>query len=812
MIKERVLLVVLLFLIAASVVPAIPVDAAHENDMSNIEAATTPMRTLHVPLTADGTVVNGSYANTNFDTYDDLFLGVGYDSEWLMARSLFKFDLAHLSDEIKIQSAALMVQVDDEHSGIDFPVATHYSDDDSWEPSLITWNNQPSFEAQASSVIDSPDSPHMFEPGTWYAWDVTSDVRLTLAGDKVLTEVLKQVQEMYTPSTFKYLTKQSKSPFNASYILIEYTAPSVSDLTVNGHSTSPSIDYIRDANPDLGWQFSDADQGDFQRDYDVEVWDSQYYNGTRLWKNSHESIVTVHNSFGANPLGNVHPFGTQEEFRMQMKYSDSQIPRSGVVDKLYFTSSRDEGVMQIENLEISMLQVTGTSYLTSNFSSNYDGRTPTVVLSADLFETSVRNGVIEIDIENTFFVSAYLDLIIEIRLTNNVGDLFFLNRTFSGGPGSVACAHGVGASVRMLADYATTRTYDLKLGFLTGRVAESMSSSYNGYPFSVDPTTSGRFQIKWNQSFINRAATIDKAYFLAMEMDDTPIFRNLTVRMVETPVLGNLDHINWESNYGGVTPTVVLDKALYEVRNLGGVLVIDFMNDFQYTNTHDLLIDFQWDSREGDGAYVSYALGDSSSYRAWNVSWGHTRYNDHGLAGYDLFLDFIHGEDTVPLEGCITLANATRYYWRARACDCLGVWSEWTTGNFKYEVVTSVPTYTTPVYTPIPALVGYDVTVSLNATHATGIQAVYIEFSGTNHSMTGVGDTYSYTWAPTAAGDIEYTIYIQSEADTWSSVAGIMQVQTLPGSGADMTMFLIIGGLAVVVVVIVVMMKRKSGK
>jgi hypothetical protein len=182
----------------------------------------------------------------------------------------------------------------------------------------------------------------------------------------------------------------------------------------------------------------------------------------------------------------------------------------------------------------------------------------------------------------------------------------------------------------------------------------------------------------------------------------------------------------------------------------------------------------------------------------------------HSTAGYDLHLDFIDTTDTVTLEGCITLVNGTRYYWRARACDNLGVWSDWTTSDFKYEVVTSVPTYTGPVYNPVPAFVGYDVTVSLNATHATGIYAVYIELDGTNHSMSETGNTYSYTWAPSVTGQITYTIYIQSTANTWFSVAGVVDVEAVPSSGGgDMTMFLIIAGVAIVVIVVVIMIKRR---
>ena len=179
-------------------------------------------------------------------------------------------------------------------------------------------------------------------------------------------------------------------------------------------------------------------------------------------------------------------------------------------------------------------------------------------------------------------------------------------------------------------------------------------------------------------------------------------------------------------------------------------------------------------------------------------------------------LDFVSNENSIPLDGCITLVNTTEYYWRVRTCDSTGVWGDWTTANFKYEVLSSLPTFSTPLAVPDPVEVNQDVTVSVNATHTAGIYAGLIEFDGSNHSMTADGDTFSFAWTPTSVGVIDYTIYIHSNVNTWASVSGSLNVTGSPtttgtGTPVDMTMILIIvGAAAVVIVIIVIIMKKKK--
>ena len=773
------------------------------------EAAMVTTGTLRLKVVEDVAVANGSLANDNLDGYTQLYLGTGFSGGfWTAARSWLKFDLSHLPVELSVNRATINVHVEEEFHDIptDEPIGIYYCNDDSWTLTGITWNNQPSFAETPSDVIDSPASPNMILPMHWYSLDVTNNVRDSLQSeDMILTEVVKQTIEVGTQDAFKFLSRSMTYTWNATYLEIEYTTPTTTDLSVDGITSGPLLEYINSPCPELGWTFSDPDYNDFQKDYDVELWNNTYYNDTMLWQAAHEAVSFIHVS--GDPAGNFHPFGETGEFRLQMKVPSSELTRSGVVDKLYFTTN-DVGDVQIENLEVSLLMVPNTAALTTDFNANYEGREPTIVLSRDIYEVSIIDDTIDVDVEDTFFLNEHLNLLIEIRLTNNTGDLVRLART-EAGPGSVATNWG--DSEASTTTYTTARTYDLKIGILTQEVFKGDPIADTEFPFDTTVGYSGRFQIKYNKSYISRAGYLDKIYMRGDSLDDI-IFENFRVTVVESPVLGQITNGTWVENYGGATPAVVLDESLYTVKNLGYCLVIDFDNTFYYSNTYDLLFDFQWDSLLSGAFRVLYDSPASSSYRAWDLHYSGDFRVGSGTAGYDLLIDFVNNEDSVPLEGCITLENGMWYYLRARTCDSFGIWSDWTTLQFKYEVISEIPSFTTPVAVPDHGTVGKNVTISLNVTHSLGIYEVSIEYDGMNHTMASVGDTYSYTWAPATAELLNYTIYMLSNGNTWTSVDGSVSIQPA-GLLGEMTLFLIIGGAAVVIVVLVVaVMKKKPAK
>jgi hypothetical protein len=759
---------------------------------------------VNITVAEDASVLNGSYADTNFNADPTLYLGTGYDGLWYAGRSWFKFNLSEV--EVPFYKAVMYVFVDSEWNVADEPTGSYYCTNDSWTDSSLTWNNQPVFSVAPSDIIDSPASPNMFISGNWYGWEITADVRLALNTDKILTEVLKQTAEVGTMNALDYLARVSDNPLHGAYIELSFTNPTTHDLTTDGHAIPPLINYIQDSTPTLGWMVSDPDIGDFQRGYNVEVWDSEYFNGTQLWNSTSEDLVTIYNSSLTD--GNYHPFGMDTEVRLQMKYPSSMLPRSGIVDKLYFRTIPESGTLVLEDFEIWMLMVQDSSALSSAFSVNYEGRLPTKVLSMDLYEVSYSDHTLVIDVENTFMLNNYLNLIIEFRLMNNTADITKIGRV-NIAPGSVAGATGTGAYTTDTAIYAQDRSYDLKIGFQTEEVYASTMTAANDFPFGVDLGTPGLFQIKYNQSFIDRDGFIDKIYFRAIQLDSTTVFENLTVSVVETPVLGPLSHLDFNSNYGGRTPTVVIDASTYEVRNLGNCLVLDFENTFYYSNTNDLLIEMQWDSLSSGYAQVPNPTTTAVCYRAWDVFWLGPERLGNAPAGYNLMVDFIESETSVDYAGP-SLVNNTSYYWRVQTCDSYGFWSEWAEQSFTYTPLTNGPTYDGPVITPAVVYVGTEVTVSINATYFLGVSEVTIEFGGTSHPMTANGDTYSYSWTPNEVGTLNYTITMLSVIDTSTSVSGSIQV--LGAGTGDLTTYIIIIGAVVALVVVVVVVMRMRGK
>ena len=782
----------------------------------NFDAVKKPLRNnllsdgdivqLTIPVLEEEGVANHS-PNTNYHgnlVGGGLFVGLE-PIEFAVARGWLKFDLTHVPKEVAIQSATLYAHLNAEYlawDDEDAPIGAYYSPDNTWSETTITWNNQPTLEDTPSDFIDSPASPDMFDPQNWYGWDVTADVRMTLEGSKILTEVLRNVDESANISCFKYFTEDEYYHFNASYLALEYTTPEIASLAVDDHSTSPLKDYIQDSTPTVSWSVTDPDTNEFQRDYEVEVWNNEHFNDTNLWRQNHITITTIHD--GGASLNN-HPFSRDDEVRLQMKFPSSAIPRSGIVDKLYFNAAVNDGTAVLENFQVYMLNLDYGADLTTDFEANYGGKKPVQVLAREVYEASVVDGLFVVDIENTFMCSIDLPLLIEFRLTNNTGDLIQLRLTNSGGPGSSAAITGPGAYTETTALYALQRTYDLKFGFATTDTLYSTGGFANIYPFGINPGTSGVFQLKYNASLIADSGTIDKLYFRTWDTDEI-VYENFTVYLVETPRLGSLSTTASE-NYGGVTPTKVLEAEEYVIHNLGLCLVIDIDNIFHYNNENDLLVEIRWDALISGSAGIRYTV-NTGGYRMWNLTHGIPLVGADAMA-YDMLFDFVHSENVIEYAGT-ALVNATEYYVRARTSDSTGLWTSWSELGFKYEELTSTPEWEGPVAIPVPVTLGNEVEVSINATYFLGINTVLIEYGGSNYTMLGAGDTYTYAWTPTAVGNVTYVIHMESEIGTWSTALGVFEV--LPASilpPGDYTLYIIIGAVAIVLVVVLVVVLRK---
>jgi hypothetical protein len=514
----------------------------------------------------------------------------------------------------------------------DFPRGIYLSENDTWTEETITWNNQPEYNVVPAAVIDSPASPDMFDVGYWYEWEITAEVIQTLEQDGILTLVLSLVNEDASGATVNedasgatglaFSTREygiilGDSGYNIiPHVAIEYAVPTTTDLLVDGVSESPQIDYINSAKPDFSWTFNDADPDDFQKNYELEVWNNSAFDDTLLMQDRNSEISVVHDTGGAGTsLPDI--FNAPFEVRSQYKWPSSMISQSGVVNKLFIEMDAMSGTTTFSDLAIYMVSVEDSSDLTTDFQSNYDGRTPIQVLNRSEFIATTENGFMVFDIENTFVVHSSLNLIIEFRTTGSSGTS--INSNFTNSGGTYASKIGPGAYYHTTADGTAYRTHGLKLELASYDVF-SDGAMTNSIPFGLDLGDSGRFQFKYNQSLIGDEGIIDKILFPAGRTGDVT-YGNFSVYLVETPLEGELSYPDMDSNYAGMTPTLVLSADEYVVRDAGGVLVIDVDDLFFYSKTYDLMVELRFDSfvsgdqravfQNGQGGYRAY---DSTVY------------------------------------------------------------------------------------------------------------------------------------------------------------------------------------------------------
>lgn len=811
--RNKLLALILVLMFSVTMLNVLPVttntaiQATHPATQVNNTLADGETYSMRVPILEDESV-DTTNPNSNFAgslTGGGLWVGSNPLGSG-RARSWMKFDLSHVPEEIAINRAVFKGYLNSEYnaSGADEPIGIYYSEDDSWSAGSITWNTQPTFSVDPVDVIDSPASPSMFVPDEWYGWDVTSSVAASLSGDKILSLVMKEVEETVPYDTWKYFSEE-ESPLNTpTQLEIEYVVPGINSLAVDGHMNSPLIDYIQSDTPDFSWN-PVLQSGDFQRDLQLEVWNNSLYNDSMFMQEKHSAVGTF---FSGAVSTNSRPFGINEEMRFQFKYNQQLVPQTGIIDKLFFEMLEESGTIVLENLSIFLLGVDSVTSLTSNFASNYEGREPVQVLYRESYTATVTNNWLEIDVENTFMLSESTSLIIEVRFSNNTGDLLGALQTLGQG-GSVAYEYGAGSQTATTATYLYDRTHGLRVEIATDTILETGTTS-NHFPFGTDAGYQGRYQVKYNQSLIGHEGLIDKLYFSTNYYDAETTFENFSVYLLETPVDGMLNGTVLDENYGGLTPTLVLFAESFTVQNIGYTLVIDVNNIFYYTNSEDLLIEFRWDSKDSTDISIHRDL-NVGGYRAYELRYLSTDFLNSDDVGNALYVDFIYDTTSVQYCDCFPLVNGTEYYLRVRISDSTGVWSDWATKTFKYEVLTSAPEWEGPINNPDPGVVGRPVSVSINVTYFLGINSVLFEIDGTNHSMTGSDDTFAYTWTPMAAANVTYTIYMESAIGTWSSVSGEFSVIESGGLVIDPMLLAIIGiGAVIVIIVIIIVMKRSK--
>lgn len=95
---------------------------------------------------------------------------------------------------------------------------------------------------------------------------------------------------------------------------------------------------------------------------------------------------------------------------------------------------------------------------------------------------------------------------------------------------------------------------------------------------------------------------------------------------------------------------------------------------------------------------------------------------------------------------------------------------------------TDPPTWDTLTESADPLELGSTETININVYDASTISNVYLEFDGSNHSMSFIsGDTYSYsTWTPTSVGLKNYSIWLIDEYNNinWTGIFNITVIDT----------------------------------
>jgi len=99
---------------------------------------------------------------------------VNWNNEWLYVRdhtyltlhSWLKFTIP---SDVTIVTAKLYLYLHSLAFPAEMDISVHYSSDDSWTETTITWNNEPDYDSAL-------DSETVYSTGKWYSWTVTSAV------------------------------------------------------------------------------------------------------------------------------------------------------------------------------------------------------------------------------------------------------------------------------------------------------------------------------------------------------------------------------------------------------------------------------------------------------------------------------------------------------------------------------------------------------------------------------------------------------------------------------------------------------------
>jgi len=158
--------------------------------------------------------VPGSNFNTN-NLYIQSANGGSYGNE----RAWLRFDLSSLPAGSTITSATLNMSCW-KATGASLSAEVHGGNDDTWGETTITWNNQPTF----GSVLDTQTLASGVT-NLYYSWDATAFAQSKLAGNKLVSLLVKPVTENSTDSTSPSYGFDSKE-YTSNHPYLQVTTPS----------------------------------------------------------------------------------------------------------------------------------------------------------------------------------------------------------------------------------------------------------------------------------------------------------------------------------------------------------------------------------------------------------------------------------------------------------------------------------------------------------------------------------------------------------------------------------------------------------
>lgn len=176
----------------------IPVPAGTTGSTLTLNATAAAVTTVYslVPV-ADAQVVSGA-PTSNYGTSTNLYIQSSNAGSYKNERAWLRFDLSSIPSSATITGATLQMW-NWKSTGATMPAEVHGGSSDTWVESgtgSIAWNNQPAY----GSALDTQSLVSGVK-NVWYNWDVTSFAQTKFSGNKLVSLMVKAVNEDSTDTT-----------------------------------------------------------------------------------------------------------------------------------------------------------------------------------------------------------------------------------------------------------------------------------------------------------------------------------------------------------------------------------------------------------------------------------------------------------------------------------------------------------------------------------------------------------------------------------------------------------------------------------